>query len=96
MKRVNLKLNPDLDDHIENWDAVKLEVKLRNGKVHKTDVFDPPGSLENPPTEDMLIKKFMGLAQGPLGQAKAEKAVDTILNVDQLADLGQVMSILTS
>jgi len=96
MKRVNLKLNPDLDDHIENWDAVKLEVKLRNGKVHKADVFDPPGSLENPPTDDFLIKKFMGLAEGPLGKAKAEKAVETILNVDHVTDLGRLMNELTA
>ncbi len=96
MKRVNLKLNPDLDDHVENWDAVKIEVKLRNGEVHKADVFDPPGSLENPPTDDMLVKKFMGLAQGPLGREKAEKAVDTILNVDQISDLGRLMSMLTT
>ena len=96
MKRVHLKLNPDLDDHTENWDAIKMEVKLKNGKVHKADVFDPPGSLENPPTDTMLVKKFMGIAEGHLGKAGAEKAVETILNVDQITDLGRLMNVLSA
>lgn len=96
MKRVSLKVNPELDDHSENWDAIKIEVKLKNGKVHKADVFDPPGSLENPPSDELLVKKFIGLAEGPLGKAGAENAVDTILNIDQITDLSQLVSTLTS
>ncbi len=96
MKRVELKLNRDLNDHVENWDAVKLEVRLKNGNVHKADIFDPPGTLENPPTDALLVKKFMGLAQGPLGKAKAEQAVDTILNLEKASNLGQLLGVLTA
>ena len=94
MKRVTLRLNPDLADSPDNWDVVKIEVKLRNGKVHKAEVIDPPGSLENPPTDTMLLKKFMGMAEDHLGKAGAEKAVETILEVDQISDLGRLMSVL--
>ena len=96
MKRVSLRLNPELNDHVENWDAVKLEVKLKNGKIHKAEVFNPPGTLDNPPTEAMLVKKFMGLAEGPLGKAKAENAVETILNIDQISDLGKLTGVITA
>jgi 2-methylcitrate dehydratase len=94
MKRVSLRLNPNLEDHTENWDAVNLEVKLRNGKIHKAEVMEPPGSLENPPTDEMLVKKFMGMAEEHLGKAGAQKAVETILSVDQITDLGRLMSVL--
>ena len=94
MKRVTLRLNPDLADSPDNWDVVKIEVKLRNGKVHKAEVIDPPGSLENPPTDTMLVKKFMGMAEDHLGKAGAEKAVETILEVDQISDLGRLISVL--
>ncbi|MFT7459861.1 MAG: 2-methylcitrate dehydratase [Planctomycetota bacterium] len=96
MKRVRLRLNPNLDDSPENWDHVKMEVKLRNGKVHKAEVINPPGTLENPPTETMLVKKFMGMAEEHLGKAGAEKAVETILDVDQITDVGRLMNVLTA
>jgi 2-methylcitrate dehydratase len=95
MKRVSLKLNPDLDDHTKQWDAINMEVKLRNGKVHKAEVMHPPGTLENPPTDTMLVTKFMGLAEEHLGKAGAEKAVETILGVDKLTDLGKLMSVIS-
>lgn len=94
MKRVSLRLNPELDDSPDNWDVVKIEVKLRNGTVHKAEVIDPPGSLENPPTDTMLVKKFIGMAEEHLGKAGADKAVETILKVDQITDLGRLMSVL--
>jgi len=96
MKRVTLELNPNLDHNPDNWDVVNLEVKLRNGKVHKAEILDPPGSLENPPTDALLVKKFTGMAEEHLGKAGTEKAVDTILNIDQVTDLGQLMRVLTA
>jgi 2-methylcitrate dehydratase len=92
MKRFNLRLNTNLKDHTENWDAVNLEVKLRNGKVHKAEVFNPPGSMENPPSDILLVKKFMGMAEEHLGKAGAEQVIDTVLNVDKIEDLGKLVS----
>ena len=96
MKRVSLRLNPDLDDSPDNWDHVKMEVKLRNGQVHRAEVIHPPGTLENPPSDRILVQKFTNMAEEHLGKAGAEKAVETILNVDQITDLGRLMSVLTA
>ena len=96
MKRVSLRPNPDLDDNPDHWDHVKMEVKLRNGQVHTVEVAHPPGTLENPPTDRILVQKFTNMAAEHLGKAGAEKAVETILKVDQITDLGRLMSVLTS
>jgi 2-methylcitrate dehydratase len=96
MKRVNLKLNPNLDDSPDNWDHVKMEVKLRNGQVHRAEVIHPPGTLENPPSDRILVQKFTNMAEEHLGMAGAEKAVETILNVDQITDLDRLTNVLSA
>jgi hypothetical protein len=44
----------------------------------------------------MLIKKFMSLAEKPLGRRRAESAAKALLSVDQLSELGPLLQVLTS
>ncbi|NNE37123.1 MAG: hypothetical protein HKN08_02365, partial [Gammaproteobacteria bacterium] len=96
MKRVSLQPNPELDDNPDHWDHVKMEVNLKNGQVHRAEVAHPPGTLENPPSDRILVQKFTNMAEGPLGRAKADQAVETILNIDQVGDLDKLIGVITS
>ena len=90
VKKTTLRVEPALTI------GAYVEVRLRSGAAHRSEVPHPPGSIPNPASDAMLIEKFMSLAEKPLGRGRAESAAEALLFVDQLSDLGPLLGILTS
>jgi hypothetical protein len=68
---------------------------LQNGTVLTARVPIPPGNMLNPAGDPDLTRKFLSLADGVLGQARAQKAIELILAVDTMPDLGNLLGALS-
>ncbi len=75
----------------ENLGA-NIEVTLRNGSVLTANVPIPPGNMLNPAGDAELTRKFLALSETVLGGARAQRAIETILSVDTMPDLGSLLN----
>ena len=96
LKKVTLREEPALTSGDGEAEGAYIEVKLRSGAVLRAEVPHPPGSVQNPASDAALVKKFMSLAEKPLGKGRAEAAAEALLFVDQISDLGPLLGILTT
>jgi 2-methylcitrate dehydratase len=92
LQKVILRSDPSLSGAGREAYGIKLEVQLRNGSILKSELAAPPGSMQNPADDGILTKKFFALSEKVLGKTRAEKAAQTILLVDQVSDLQQLLS----
>jgi 2-methylcitrate dehydratase len=75
----------------ENLGA-NLTVTLRNSSVLTANVPIPPGNMLNPAGDAELTRKFLALSEAVLGRARAQRAIETILSVDTMPDLGNLLN----
>ena len=75
----------------ENLGA-NMEMTLRNGSVLTANVPIPPGNMLNPAGDAELTRKFLALSEAVLGRARAQRAIETILSVDTMRDLGNLLN----
>jgi 2-methylcitrate dehydratase PrpD len=68
---------------------------LQNGAIMSANVPIPPGNMLNPASDAELRRKFLALSEAVLGKERAEKAIEVILAVDTLPDLGNLLSALS-
>ena len=94
--KVTLRAEPSLTSEGREAMGAHVEVKLQSGAVLRAEVPHPPGSMRNPASDAALLKKFMSLAEKPLGKGRAESAAEALLFVDQVSDLGPLLGILSS
>jgi 2-methylcitrate dehydratase PrpD len=64
-----------------------MEITTNDGKKLRGQINYAKGDFRNPMTNDELIKKFVDLATGVVGEKKAKNAVDLILNLEDLGSL---------
>jgi 2-methylcitrate dehydratase len=89
-----LKVRPDATLSNENLGA-DLEVTLQNGSALTARVPIPPGNMLNPAGDADLTRKFLTLSEAVLGKERAQKAIEVILAVDTLPDLGNLLNALS-
>jgi 2-methylcitrate dehydratase len=88
-----LTVRPEASLSNENLGA-NLEVTLQNGTVLTANVPIPPGNMLNPAGDGDLTKKFLALSEPVLGRERAQKAIEVVLAVDMLPDLGNLLNAL--
>jgi 2-methylcitrate dehydratase len=91
-RRLSLRRDASLSD--ENLGA-NLDLTLQNGAMLSVSVPIPPGNMLNPASDAELRRKFLTLSEAVLGKERAEKAIEVILAVDMLPDLGNLLSALS-
>jgi 2-methylcitrate dehydratase len=89
-----LAIRPEASLSNENLGA-NLEVRLQNGTVLAADMPIPPGNMLNPAGDADLTRKFLALSEGVLGRERAQRAIEVILAVDTMSDLGNLLSALS-
>jgi 2-methylcitrate dehydratase len=92
--RINLVADPALTTSGGDILGCRLEVTLNNGSLQKADVPYPPGSYQNPATDQQVEHKFMDLSEEILGQAGARRAMDVIMSIETRRDLTQLIAAL--
>lgn len=94
MEKVYCVKNPELDKvYPKHWPAT-AEVKTKDGKVFSTRLEYPKGDPENPLTWNELIEKFNGLASIIYFEARREKMIEQVKNIDNIENLKHWASIL--
>jgi 2-methylcitrate dehydratase len=96
VKKTVLRSEPALTPPSGEPEGANIEVKLQSGSALRAEVPHPPGSVRNPASDAALLKKFMSLAEKPLGKARAENAAEGLLFVDRVSDLGPLLQVLAS
>jgi len=96
VRKVTLRPEPSLTTANREAMGAHVEVTLRNGTVLRAEVPHPPGSMQNPPTDQSLTRKFRNLSEPVLGRARTEKAIEVILAVDSLANLKELLDAVSS
>ncbi len=90
--KVELRSDPALSDADL---GAKVQVSLRGGQTYTAGVPIPPGNIKNPADETSVAKKFTTLAENVLGRTRSQQAIDTILSVDNLPRLENLLSAVT-
>jgi 2-methylcitrate dehydratase len=72
-----------------------IETRLANGRALQSRVPIPPGDMRNPADDATLSRKFLALAEKPLGAGRAQTAAQIIRTVDSVSDLSVLISAIT-
>jgi 2-methylcitrate dehydratase len=92
IKKVSLRADSSLTTPDDEGLGAHLEVRLRNGVIQRAEVPYPPGSLQNPPDEESLVRKFLALSESILGKERSHKAAGIILGAEKIPDLEALLS----
>lgn len=71
-----------------------MEVTLNDGSTRRVEMPYPPGTIQNPATEQELDAKFHDLADPVIGKANASRARDLILALDTAPKLDELVALL--
>jgi 2-methylcitrate dehydratase PrpD len=93
-RRVEPRPDADLGAIFETTDKapVRLDVTLRSGVTHTLDVEYPRGCPQNPATRDEILAKFRALAVRALPADQLERVEAAVLDLEDLRDIGTLMS----
>ena len=75
--------------------AAVVTLELNDGTTYTETVEHPTGTPGNPMSDAMVQEKFHGLASAALGAEKANKAQRALWDIDKLADVRELMPLLT-
>ena len=75
--------------------AAVVTLELTDGTTYTEKIAHPTGTPGNPMSDAMVQEKFSGLAATALGAEKAEKARRALWDIDKLADMRELMPLLT-
>lgn len=103
MQKVSVQVPDDFKHHWGqwgqggvNWGEMRLAVTLKNGAVLRIARSSARGWSENPATWDDLSEKFRECSENVLGTVQIEEALDMISRLEQLPDLGPLLSALSA
>lgn len=97
-KRVEIVVDPEIDQVYPEMFASKVEIVMKNGKAYTTRVDFPTGSPENPMCFKNVVKKFQSLAYGGLPKDRINAMIEMIEKVDKiekLANIGELTQLLS-
>ena len=75
--------------------AAVVTLELNDGTTYTETIHHPTGTPGNPMSDAMVQDKFNGLATAALGAEKANKAQRALWDLDKLADVRELMPLLT-
>jgi 2-methylcitrate dehydratase PrpD len=86
--RARVVVDPELTAAFPQRQGAHVRITMRDGTVISASQHD-----FRPMTRDEIIAKFVEVAESKLGAAHAARAVETILNLERLADIRELASL---
>lgn len=86
------KIKPIVDEHMKK-DEVFAKLIRHDGKEFEVNIEHATGSLENPMTDEMLVKKFTKLTMPIIGEEKTKGLVEKLFELDKLTDLKEMLAL---
>jgi len=90
MEKVKVTADPSLNTYI--WPAI-VEIETKDGRRYSQRVNFPKGEPEAPMSEEELQHKFRYLARRLLNDERVEKIIETVSALEDLTDVGDLMSL---
>ena len=84
----------EVDGDLPRGVSCRMTVHMDTGDVYTSQVDYPKGSIQNPMSDNELRGKFDSLAIPVLGKEKAQAIAEAVANVEQCADVRELMSLL--
>jgi len=85
---------PELEDRKNNIRGAKVEIRLSDGTVFTEQVMLPKGDPEVPLEEGDLRNKLRFCAEGIYDEAHQQKIYDTVMELEKLENIEQLMHLL--
>ena len=95
-EKVTCVRDPELD--VKDVSPARVEIKTLDGASYTTSVTYPYGHPRNPMKLDDLIEKFrdcVSYSAKPLSEVNVTRAIDLLLNLEKVADIGEVIQLLS-
>lgn len=86
-KKVKWEVDPEAEKAYPKYFPATVIVKTKDGKEYKASVDYPKGDPENPVSYDEVEDKFRLLAGQTIGQAKINRVLDYVANLEKLDNL---------
>ena len=96
IKKVHLyeRVEVPREGYVPELAQAKMTVKLKDGQEYKGEGKPPKGAPGLPLAKEDLLGKYRDCAQRALPDAQVEKSIELIENFEELADVGELMSLL--
>jgi len=94
VQRVKVERDAELSALYSETVANTVTVRLRDGRVLRERVDDPPGHAHNPLSDSQLEAKFHALADARLGPERAAALLREAWRLETLADVGVIPRLL--
>ena len=90
MEKVEVYADPELDKLVPDHRGARAEILLKNGRKLTSTIIDPKGEPENPGTASDIYNKFWLLAGSIFNNAKVQKILDKIKNLERVKDISEL------
>lgn len=94
MEKIDVYPDPELDKLVPDHRGARAEIILKDGRKLSSEILDPKGEPENPGSENDLYDKFRMLASTIFKNAKVEKMLDKIDNLEKIGDISELNRLL--
>lgn len=74
-------------------DQTRVTVVRRDGRQQTASIEHGSGSEQNPLTDEQLVRKFHGLADGVIGAERAARLASRVWTLDRVTDLSEVAAL---
>jgi 2-methylcitrate dehydratase PrpD len=93
MDTIEVRIAPELsgEDAVSFASPAIVEVDTKDGQCLRCRVAEPRGGPSDPLATEDLRDKFMQCARGVLGEEGAEQVSETVLRLDELRDIQELM-----
>jgi 2-methylcitrate dehydratase PrpD len=95
MEKVDVYADPELDKLVPDHRGARAEIVLKDGRRLTATILDPKGEPENPGTESDIYDKFRLLAGTVFENARVEKILEKIENLEKIKDISELNSLLS-
>ncbi|MEX2145895.1 MAG: MmgE/PrpD family protein [Candidatus Rokuibacteriota bacterium] len=92
--RVEVAADPEMALKRADYPTAEVRITLTDGRVLTRTTGVVRGDAANPVAPDEIVAKFLALAGGPLGEARAREIVEVIEGVDGLKDIRDFTALL--
>lgn len=94
MAKITVEVTEEASNAYPESDMNTVEVITTSGKRYRERVLHHRGHFENPMTDEEIEAKFRSLAQGLLSERQISTLLDRLWNLEEVDDIGEVMSLL--
>jgi len=84
MQKVTLESDPKFTEEYPGTLAAHVEIRTRDGAVHKDRSIYPKGHPQNAMTEEEIKEKFRRLSSFTLDNAKTERIIDRVFELEKI------------